>query len=108
MYRDTTLVKQRAWQRVRAAVTTAKGIAFDGCHKIYVLMDDAQVAQMTDYGYRHVQPVIEPGREFETLKDWFEGSCGLRFISAVQTVDGDPNDGFMDLIAQGEFDDEED
>jgi len=32
------------WGKVEVAVEMAKGIAFDTCHKIYVLMDDGQMA----------------------------------------------------------------
>jgi hypothetical protein len=38
----------------------------------------------------------------EKLRKWYHDSCGLRFISAVRTVEGDPNDGFITLIGQGE------
>lgn len=91
------------WAKVEVAAEMAKGIAFDTCHKIYVLMDDAQMAQMKEYGY---DPLISsddltPKEMLSTLKDWYSQSCMLRFISAVRTVDGDPNDGFIDLIPQG-------
>jgi hypothetical protein len=87
----------------------AKGIAFDTCHKIYVLMDDGQMAQMKEYGY---DPLIAadtttPDEMLATIKDWYETSCGLRFVSGVRSVDGDPNEGFIDLIPQGADDDEE-
>jgi len=61
------------WGKVEVAVEMAKGIAFDTCHKIYVLMDDGQMAQMKEYGYD----------------------------------DGDPNEGFIDLIPQCADDDDE-
>jgi hypothetical protein len=47
----------------------------------------------------------------DTLERWYEDSCGLRFINGVSTVDGDPNEGYVDLIAQGadwEEDEDED
>jgi hypothetical protein len=40
-----------------------------------------------------------------TIKAWFEHSCGLRFVQAVETNESDPNEGFTDLI--GQFEDEE-
>lgn len=83
----------------------AKGIAWDTCHKIYVLMDDAQVEQMRTYNY---DPLITsdeqtPSQMLETIKDWYDRSCGLKFVEAVETVDGDPNDGFTSLIPQGYY-----
>ena len=98
------------WGKVEVAVEMAKGIAFDTCHKIYVLMDDGQMAQMKEYGY---DPLISadtttPEEMLATIKDWYENSCGLRFVSGVRSVDGDPNEGFIDLIGQCEDDDEQD
>ena len=91
--------------KVRAALTTAKGIAWDTCHKIYVLMDDKQVRLMAFYEYDPLLAVTDPDKALETVQQWYEDSCGLRFVSAVSTVPGDPNKGFTDLIAQ--FEDEE-
>jgi hypothetical protein len=106
------------WTDVEIVLPHAKAIAFDGCHKIYVLMDNDQVEKMTGYGYG-----VDEGsylltadkmskREMaDTLETWYQESCGLRFINAVSTVDGDPNEGFTDLIAQGadwEEDEDED
>ena len=98
------------WAKVEVAVEMARGIAFDTCHKIYVLMDDAQMAEMKGYGY---DPLISaddttPDEMLSTLMEWYENSCPLKFISAVRTVSGDPNDGFIDLIPQcAEWDEDE-
>jgi len=93
------------WQHVANTLSTAKGIAWDTCHKIYVLMDDEQMALMASYDYDPLLPVTDQYEALQTLKRWYEDSCGLRFISAVRTVSGDPNKGFTNLIAQ--FEDEE-
>lgn len=97
---------------VEDRVSEAKAIAFDNCHKIYLLMDDEQVEKMREYGY---DPLItseeaDPYTMFEILKNWYYDSCGLRFIQAVATHPKDPNLGFENLIAQGDyvFEDEED
>lgn len=88
----------------------AKGIAFDGCHKIYVLMDDEQMTEMKECGY---DPLISAEGHtadelLSLLMEWYEDSCSLRFINAVHTNHADPNAGFIDLIAQGaEWVDEE-
>jgi hypothetical protein len=102
--------KADAWDRVEVALYDAKGIAFDTCHKIYVLMDDDQMTLMEGYGY---DPLISAdtlsiGEMVAKVQDWYEQSCMLRFVSAVSTNHDDPNAGFVDLIAQGEeFDDED-
>ena len=94
----------KAWAKVEVAVEIAKGIAFDECHKIYVLLDDAQMGQMKEWGYDPLLSAddLTPKEMLATLRKWYHDSCGLRFISAVRTVAGDPNDGFITLIGQGE------
>ena len=87
----------------------AKGIAWDTCHKIYVLMDDEQMALMREYGY---DPLITsdemtPEQMSRQVADWFDQSCGLRFIQAVNTNPDDPNEGFIDIVGQFEADEDE-
>jgi hypothetical protein len=93
------------WTLVYEKMEDAKAIAFDTCHKIYVLMDDAQVQLMREYEYDPIitKDEMSAGEMFETLKHWYSESCGLKFISAVSTVaEGeDPNEGFETLIEQG-------
>jgi len=94
---------------VRERVGGAKAIAWDTCHKIYLLMDDEQVETMRGYGY---DPLITnkestPEEMLTTLKDWYSDSCGLRFIQAVKTNHIDPNAGFESLIGQGEDEENE-
>ena len=96
------------WSKVEGALLGAKGIAFDTCHKIYVLLDDEQMVQMKGYGY---DPLISAGEMtademLTTIRKWYDDSCGLRFVNAVSTNHDDPNAGFTDLIPQGA--DEED
>lgn len=96
-----TLVKER--------VSEAKAIAFDTCHKIYLLMDNEQVELMREYGY---DPLITseeatPEEMLATLQEWYEDSCGLRFIDAVSTNHENPNAGFETLIGQGDFAEDE-
>ena len=44
---------------------------------------------------------MKPSQMLATLKEWFEKSCSLRFISAVTTNNEDANLGFETLIEQG-------
>ena len=88
---------------LREYAYNARGIAWDTCHKIYVLMDDEQVALMRQYEY---DPLITsdemtPEQMSEQVMEWFEDSCGLRFVNAVHTNPLDPNEGFIDIIPQG-------
>ena len=95
------------FSKVEEYVQTAKGIAWDECHKIYVLMDDEQVEKMRGYGYDPVitSSVANPHSMLELLKCWYDESCELKFIEAVTTNHEDPNEGFESLIAQ--FDNED-
>lgn len=95
---------------VRERVVDAKAIAWDTCHKIYLLMDDEQVELMRQYDYDPLITKDEMSSDemLATLEKWFDDSCGLRFIDAVSTHPDDPNLGFETLIGQGEFDEEED
>jgi hypothetical protein len=98
------------WKLVEGALHEARGIAFDTCHKIYVLMDDAQMAQMRVAGYDPLLSAddLTPHEMLSTIQKWYAASCDLRFVQAVRTVAGDPNEGFDTLIAQGESSDEDD
>ena len=88
----------------------ARGIAWDTCHKIYVLLDDRQMELMRGYGY---DPLISsdemtPSEMSAQVEAWYEESCGLRFISAVETTE-DANDGFYEIVGQfAESEDEDD
>ena len=99
--KNSDLIKER--------LSEAEGIAWDTCHKIYILMDSEQVELMRSYGY---DPLItneemNPDDMFDEVRDWYRDSCGLRFIQAVSTNHINPNAGFESLISQGEDYEEE-
>lgn len=99
------------WFDVQGELDEAKGIAFDGCHKIYILKDNGQVHEMAGYGYgsdgdgSHLitSMSMTPAEMLTTIKKWYEDSCALRFVQSVETVkEGeDPNLGFDSIIPQG-------
>jgi len=99
------------WENVEMYLDDAKGIAFDTCHKIYVLLDTEQVEQMRVYEYDliYTSEQLTPSQMLATLKEWFDKSCPLRFIQAVESVPAgqDENEGFITLIEQGAKDYEE-
>jgi hypothetical protein len=92
---------------VRERVSEAKAIAWDTCHKIYVLMDDEQVELMREYQYDDLitKEKMTTDEMVDTLENWFGASCSLRFIQAVSTNPENPNAGFESLISQGEDED---
>ena len=63
-------------------------------------MDAERVTQSEAWGYETHEP------DFDKLRDWFDQSCSLRFVQAVYTMTGDPNNGYDSLIAQFEFEDD--
>ena len=87
---------------VKERVSEAKAIAWDTCHKIYLLMDDEQVELMRGYEYDPLITKEEMTSEemLSTLEKWYEDSCGLRFVEAVSTNQIDPNKGFESLVKQ--------
>ncbi len=102
---------EQAYLDVREYTNEAKGIAYDTCHKIYILMDEEQVALMREYGY---DPLItadqlDPAEMATVAVTWYKNSCGLRFISAVYSDKSIGQDGFVDVVAQfeGNEDDED-
>ena len=103
------------YTEVSVAIKFAKGIAWDTCHKIYLLMDDQQIEKMREYGYGDendpdsliTKEQMTTDQMLEIVKTWFDKSCGLRFIEAVSTNEEDPNAGFVCLIGQGDYDTED-
>jgi len=89
---------------VRNRISKAEAIAWDNCHKIYILMDTEQVKLMRGYGYDTLitNEEMNPDDMLDKVKEWYEGSCSLRFIQAVSTNDIDPNLGFESLVSQFE------
>jgi hypothetical protein len=88
-------------------ISKAEGIAWDTCHKIYILMDSEQVELMREYGYDTLITTDQMSTDemFLLVEDWYMDSCSLRFIQAVSTNHINPNAGFESLSSQ--FEDEE-
>jgi hypothetical protein len=83
-------------------INDCKGIAWDNCHKIYILMDDEQVELMREYQYDPLITTNEMSTDemFLLVEDWYDNSCSLRFIEAVSTNHINPNAGFEALVSQ--------
>jgi hypothetical protein len=47
------------WNLVKDMLKNAKGMHWDECHKIYLSMDDAQVAKSIEKGYENVAPDLD-------------------------------------------------
>jgi hypothetical protein len=70
-------------------------------------MDSEQVELMRSYGYEPLITADQMSSDemFNTVMEWYEDSCSLRFIDAVSTNHINPNAGFETLVSQ--FDEEE-
>lgn len=94
------------WERVAVGLKDAYCIAFDGCHKMYLAMDKHE-AMWFHENYEHTF-VGDADAMLAQLKEWWDVSCSLKFVSAVCHNESDPNAGFTSLIGQGEWQDDED
>ncbi len=87
------------FDKVARAIADAHLIAFDGCHKIYLAMDEIEAEwfrenyEVTFFG--------SPNEMLDTLYGWWKESCPLKFVQAVSHDEFDPNAGFESLIEQG-------
>lgn len=88
-------------------VAQAYSLSWDGCHKLYLNMDEAQHEKMMEYGYDLTIINRDHNVTMDKLGEWYSDSCGLRFIDAVFTND-DNTDKFVTVIGQffGEDEDE--
>ena len=91
------------YDKVETALEKAKGIAWDTCHKIYVLLDDEQLSLIRRYEYEVIISADEmnPEQMLKMIKTWYADSCDLRFVQSIITsYDYDLFDGYEDLIPQ--------
>lgn len=100
-YLDSPLVEH--WLAVEDALETARLIAFDGCHKMYIAMDDEEANDFRKSYNEHGAMTFEgtPVEMMAQLQTWWENSCGLKFIYSVTTNTENPNAGYDALIPQG-------
>jgi hypothetical protein len=95
------------WDAVREYLRDAVAIAYDGCHKIYLAMDEAEADWFRTY-YRsdddndpaRFAQVADADEAYEMVSEWWDGACSLRFVSAVWHDEEDPNAGFVRVIDQ--------
>lgn len=69
----------------------AHAIAWDGCHKIYVVLDEIERDRFIEYGYTIVDGT--PADMLATIRDWYDRSCPLVMVNSVRNNPvTDPND----------------
>ena len=84
-------------------INECHSVAWEGCHKIYILMDTYQTELVNSYDYEYVVKMSEsnPYDLFELVREWYEKSCYLKFIDVVYTESNGQSE-FYPLVAQGE------
>jgi len=87
---------------LEGVINECHSIAWDECHKIYILMDAEQTEKVKGYGYEFMTEMSysDPYTMLETVVDWYDSSCSLKFIDVVYTEND--TDEFYALVAQGE------
>lgn len=73
-----------AFDEIEASKPAA--VCWDGCHKIYVLRDEAEIAHMREMGYcRFVFATPDRGvtELMQSLKAWYEEACPLVFVDGI-------------------------
>lgn len=88
------------WSAVEKALELAHLVAYDGCHKIYLAMDDIEAKFFRD-DTRYVTFEGTPSESYDRLVEWYDGSCPLRFVNSVVYDEEDPNAGYKRLVPQG-------
>lgn len=68
---------------ILAPKTRKRNIAWDGCHKIYLGLDDDQARRFEELEYPET---MIPDDTYRILATWYNNSCPLRFIQAVANV----------------------
>ena len=74
------------YDKVLEALVGAVSIAWDGCHKIYIMADEVSQENMSSWGYCLV-PVHDLDESLNTLYGWYSSSCPLRFIERFEGSD---------------------
>jgi hypothetical protein len=98
---DELTFKQPFLDNIDAALNDAVSITFDGCHKIYIALDTKSHDGFVRYDYDMIL-VDDKTDAMDLLLQWWNVSCGLRFISAVAN-----DDTFHRLIPQSEYDNQQ-
>ena len=95
------------WDAVADALESAKAIAWDECHKIYILMDDQQVEETRNYPVLITKDEMTENVMLITVQEWYRTSCGLKFVQSVATLADKSGGDFDNLIPQGADDTED-
>jgi len=95
MTHEWIMHETEGWISVLKALPDTKLIAFDGCHKIYLALDDEEREWFTKEGTAYETYTTDNvGKYHKKLQQWYADSCDLRFIQGIR--DGE----YVSLIGQ--------
>lgn len=91
-----------AFVEIESIVDDIVALAYDGCHKIYLALDQQEAESLRLLGYAddgHTSEFLWAGQMdivsiLDTVQHWYYKSCGLVFISTVK------GGNFKDIIPQ--------
>lgn len=91
--------------KIEDVLDKAVSITWEGCHKIYICLDQASHKQQIEYGYKTML-IKDKIEALNQLYEWWDASCSLRFIHAIELPIRDVI--FHDVVPQFDYDDEYD
>ena len=69
--------------KLTKACKDAYSIMWDGCHKIYINLDEDSHIDAIDIGYEPI--LVDDHKEARsTVQEWYDKACPLKFINAVK------------------------
>ena len=80
---------EQGFAEIEALLPGVDSIAWDECHKIYLLMNGEQTEFMQEYPMQVRASDASAEELLDTLRFWYDNSCPLRFI---QSCDGSVED----------------
>lgn len=92
---------------INNALSIAHAAQWDGCHKIWILLDETQVTKAIENGLSTAPELwinIDPtsttslANAFRTISQWYDNACPLKFITTIHTEN--ETDIFNNIIEQ--------
>jgi len=102
---NTDTFKQPWLNKVEKAINTATSYTWDGCHKIYIMSDQQSHEDMIKTKYQPIK-INNKNEAIAQMFNWWESSCGLRFISRIENG-GHSNEDYHQVIPQFDYDDQD-
>jgi hypothetical protein len=101
-----TTFKEPFKKVIEEALGDAYSITWCGCHRIYILADPVVHEEQVKYGYTP-ELIIDKEESLNRLWEWWEDSCGLRFISLITGSIKEGTEQFRSIIEQFEYEEED-